>query len=427
MRVAIVGTGYVGLVSGACLADLGHTVTCLDTDEQKIENLRRGVMPIFEQGLEELVKRNVLAGRLFFATSFAEAINGAEVVSIAVGTPSAADGSVDMQYVDAAARMIGQNLTAYAVIANKSTVPVGTSERVAAIIGQTTSQEFDVVSNPEFLREGRAIYDFLHPARIVIGAVSQRAGEVMQHLYAHLDCPKVIMDPRSAELTKYAANAFLATKLSFVNEMAHLCEMIGADIENVAHGIGLDPRIGKEFLRAGPGWGGSCFPKDVLALKKLGESVGHPLPIVNAAILTNSLSRARIVERLEKELGELQDRPVGVLGVAFKANTDDTRESPAVDLARRLLERGAKVTVYDPVAQINEAQHGFTAPHAKDVYSAAAGADALVIATEWEEFRNLDFARLKQAMRGLVIVDARNLLDPLEARAHGFKYLRVGK
>ncbi len=427
MKVAVIGTGYVGLVSGACLADLGHQVVCVDTDENKIAKLKDGVIPIFEQGLEELVKRNMHAGRLAFTSLFADAIPDAEVISIAVGTPSSSDGGVDMRFMDSAAGMISAALTGYAVIATKSTVPVGTCDRVVRIVSRETSHPFDVVSNPEFLREGRAVFDFLHPSRIVIGASSPRASETMLQLYANLDCPKLVMDSKSAELCKYAANAFLATKISFANEMAHLCEEVGADAEQVARAMGLDPRIGKEFLRAGPGWGGSCFPKDVLALRKLGQSLERPLPIVNAAIQTNRLARQRIVERLEQALQTLAGKNICVLGLAFKASTDDTRESPAMDLIRQFVDRGAKVCAYDPAADPDFGQFGFSARRVDSPYIAAQGADAVVIATEWEEFRNLDLERLKQAMAGDVLMDARNLLKPDEAKAQGFRYICVGK
>lgn len=426
MHVAVVGTGYVGLVSGACLADLGHTVTCIDVDAQKVERLKAGVMPIFEPGLEELVARNVRAGRLHFTTSFAEAIPNAEVISIAVGTPSAEDGSVDMRYVDAAAEQIGRELRGYAVIADKSTVPIGTVERVTKLIAAQTQQPFDVVSNPEFLREGHAVFDFLQPSRVVIGSSSERAGKVMLDLYAYLDCPKVVMDPKSAELAKYASNAFLATKISFINEIAQVCEEVGADVDQVAKAMGLDPRIGNDFLRAGVGWGGSCFPKDVLAMHKLGIALNHPLPLVNAAIEMNKLARERIVTRLEQALGSLDGKKIAVLGIAFKANTDDTRESPAVDFIERLAAKGARVMAYDPVAKLNEAQ-AKNAAVASDAYHAADAADAILIATEWDEFRTLDLSKLRAATTGNVLFDARNLLDASTARAAGFRYLSVGR
>lgn len=414
-------------MSGSCLAELGHSVTCVDVDAGKIERLKLGIIPIYEPGLEELVKRNVAHGRLRFTTSYEAAIPGSEVISIAVGTPSAEDGSVDMRYVISAAEAIGKYLTGYAVIATKSTVPVGTSELIEQTVRAGTSQEFDVVSNPETLREGRAVYDFLHPSRVIIGSSSLRASDVMVHLFAYLDCPKVVTDPRSAELTKYAANAFLATKISFINEIAALSELVGADVDAVAKGIGLDPRIGKDFLRAGLGWGGSCFPKDVRALAKLGESVSEPLPIVNAAIRTNAMTRMRVVDRLERALGPLMGKTVAVLGIAFKDNTDDTRESAAVDILKELHRRGAVVRAYDPVAHVASADMGFDFVQLPDPFSAAQDAHAVVIATEWDEFRTLDLPRLKSVMAGTLLFDARNLLTPEHATAVGFTYLRVGR
>lgn len=427
MRVAIVGTGYVGLVSGSCLAELGHDVICIDTDAGKIAKLEQGVMPIFEPGLEEIVKRNAAAGRLRFTTSFAEGISGAEVISIAVGTPSAPDGSVDMSYVYGAAEMIGKTQTDYAVVATKSTVPVGTSERIAEILQKNTEHAFDVVSNPEFLREGHAVYDFLHPSRIVIGTESKRAADIMLRLYEYLDCPKLVMDARSAEIAKYAANAFLATKVSFVNEISHLCEHIGADVENVVRALGTDPRIGKEFLRVGPGWGGSCFPKDVRAIKVLGDAVGHPLPVVTGALQMNTLARSRVADRIEQALGSLQGKSIGILGIAFKGNTDDTRESPAIDIMRDLKDRGAVVRAYDPHARVSLEHHGIDVVHVLTPYEVAEGAHALVIATEWEEFRALDLKRLREKMIGDVLFDARNLLMHQAAEAHGFRYHRIGR
>ncbi len=427
MHVAVIGTGYVGLVSGACMAELGHHVICVDVDEKKIEGLRNGVIPIYEPGLEELVKRNVAHGRLRFLTDYAEALEGVEVISIAVGTPSGEDGSVDMRYVESAARMIGRHLKGYAVIADKSTVPVGTAERVRDLIAEETAIECDVVSNPETLREGKAVYDFLHPSRVIIGSSSTRATDVMVHLFAYLDCPKVITDPRSAELTKYAANSFLATKISFINEMAALCEELGADVEAVAKGMGLDPRIGKDFLRAGLGWGGSCFPKDVKALVKLGESISCSVPIVRAAIETNSMTRRRVVERLEKVLGSCEGKAVALLGLAFKDNTDDTRESAALAILQELLVRGASVRVYDPVAHLPSEYKEKAVMQCQSPYEAAQSADAVIIATEWDEFRTLNLPSLKSAMKGNVLFDARNLLRAEEAQQVGFTYLRVGR
>lgn len=427
MRVSIIGTGYVGLVSGSCLAELGHHVACVDTDADKIERLRAGIMPIFEPGLEELVKRNVAAGRLTFTTRFSEAIPGAEVISIAVGTPSNDDGSVDMRYVYTAADSIAEHLTGYAVIADKSTVPVGTAEEVKTKIAAIYAGEFDVVSNPEVLREGHAVQDFLQPTRIIIGSTSSRATDVIQKLYAFINCPKIVMSPRSAELTKYAANAFLATKISFVNEIAHLAEEVGADVEEVAAGIGSDPRIGKDFLRAGLGWGGSCFPKDVRAIRHLAAKYGHPLPVVNAAHAMNERAKIRIAERLERLLGGFQNKTIGLLGLSFKNNTDDTRESAAIALAKYFLEGGASVRAYDPAARLFDEMLNGLFVRSPDPYAALEGADALVIATEWEEFRTLDLDRAKRLMRGTLVVDGRNILQPETVRRAGLEYFGVGR
>lgn len=428
MRIAVIGTGYVGLVSGSCLADLGHTVTCVDVVPEKIEKLKNGIMPIFEPGLEELVARNVRAHRLRFTTDYAEAVPGAEVVSMAIGTPSAADGSVDMTAFFSAVEMVARSLTGYAVVANKSTVPVGTAEKVEQVIRSLFSGDVDVVSNPEFLREGHAVYDFLHPARVVIGSDTARATEVMERVYKYLDCATFVMDRRSAELTKYAANAFLATKISFINEMAHLAESVGADVEQVARGIGSDPRIGKEFLQAGLGWGGSCFPKDVRAVIHLGNTHGHALPVVTAASETNALTRTRVIDRLDKALNGLANKRVAVLGLAFKGNTDDTRESASVDLIHALLAGGADVRAYDPVARLRaDDLGGHDLHHASDAYAAAEGAHAILIATGWEEFRTLDLPRLASVMSDKILFDARNLLTPDTVRSHGFIYFGVGK
>ena len=427
MNVAVIGTGYVGLVSGSCLAELGHHVTCVDSDDQKVARLQAGHIPIFEPGLEELVKRNVQAGRLRFTTSYGEAVPGAELISIAVGTPSADDGSADLQYVFAAAQSVAQHLTGYAVIADKSTVPVGTSEAVAAIIKEVYHGPFDVVSNPEILREGHAVQDFLHPTRIIIGSASQQATDVVLRLYAFLDCQKLVMSPRSAELTKYAANAFLATKISFINEIAHLAEEVGADVEEVAQGIGSDPRIGKDFLRAGLGWGGSCFPKDVRAIRHLGGQYGQSMPIVSAACEMNERSRMRLIERLERRVGSLEGKEIGLLGLAFKNNTDDTRESAALALVGYFVARGARVRAYDPEAHVYQPEVAASFQRCADPYHAIDQVDVLVLATEWDEFRTLDLARVKTLMRGQIIMDGRNLLDKTSVEQAGFTYLGVGK
>ena len=428
MRVAVIGTGYVGLVSGACLADLGHTVTCVDVVPEKVASLQRGEMPIFEPGLEEIVARNAHAGRLRFTINYAEAVPGADVISMAIGTPSAEDGSVDMTAFFNAVSSVASSLTGYAVIANKSTVPVGTAEKVEALVRAQFQREFDVVSNPEFLREGHAVYDFLHPARVVIGSASRRATDVMIHLYGYLDCAKLVMDRRSAELTKYAANAFLATKLSFINEVAHLAEVVDADVEAVAQGLGSDPRIGKEFLKAGLGWGGSCFPKDVRALMYLADTHGHALPVTRAAYQMNKITRTRVIDRLTAALGDVRGKTIAVLGLAFKGNTDDTRESASLDLIRMLGSFGATIRVYDPVARVTSMDElGVDIEHLADPYAAALGAHAVLVATDWEEFKGMDLPRLRKGMTGDILFDARNILSPDLATSAGFRYLRVGK
>ncbi len=333
-----------------------------------------------------------------------------------------------MQYMEAAARDIGSYITEYTVIANKSTVPVGTAEKVESIIREASGINVDVVSNPEFLREGHAVYDFLHPARIVIGSITEDATERMLRAYEHVDCPKLIMDRRSAELTKYAANSFLATKISFINEMSVLAEEIGADINNVASGIGSDPRIGKDFLRAGPGWGGSCFPKDVRAMRYLGQQMGVPLPVVNAAHELNESARIRMAKRLESELGNLNDKKIAVLGLAFKGNTDDTRESAAVEMICYLTSRGATVIAHDPVAKVESSDlDGYDLPHIDCPYKACEGVHAIIVATEWEQFRTIDLEKLRNCAEGNLLVDARNLFDPKRASNAGWKYISIGR
>jgi len=428
MKITIIGTGYVGLVSGACLAELGNIVTCLDVQSDKIAKLKEGIMPIYEPGLDSVVLRNVQAGRLFFTDSYENAIPGAELISIAVGTPSADDGSVDMQYVEAAARDIGAHIKTYTVIADKSTVPVGTAERVEEVIREASGLEVDVVSNPEFLREGHAVYDFLHPARIIIGTTADNAKDRMLQAYEHVDCPKLVMDRRSAELTKYAANSFLATKISFINEMAVLAEEVGADISHVALGIGSDPRIGKEFLKAGPGWGGSCFPKDVRAMRYLAKQKGVSLPVVNAAHEQNEHSRIRMAKRLEEKLGSLDQKKITILGLAFKGNTDDTRESAAIEMIRYLVSKGAEITAHDPAASVSSKDlDGYELAHLDCPYKAAEGAHAVIIATEWEQFRTIDLVKLRGASEGDLLVDARNLFDPVRAKEAGWQYLSIGR
>lgn len=426
MRIAVIGTGYVGLVSGTCFAEIGHDVICVDVSPEKIEKLKKGIMPIHEDGLEEMVKRHYAHGSLRFTTSYAEAIPGAEAVLIAVGTPSSADGAADLRFVFNAAEEIGKHLTDYAVVVDKSTVPVGTAEQVKNHVAKHAEHEFDVVSNPEILREGIAVNDFMNPSRIIIGSDSPKATERMLELYAPLSCQKLLMSPRSAELSKYAANSFIATKISYINELARFAEKVGASIEEVSLGIGTDPRIGMGSLRPGPGWGGSCFPKDVKALMHMAHEQDMDLPIIEAAHHSNITMREHVVKRLEAALGDLSGKTVGVLGIAFKNNTDDIRESPAIDIMRHLAFRGATILAFDPIAARGEDEHIGTFKRVGSPLQAATGADALLIATEWEEFRHLDLTAIATAMRGKLLFDARNMLQANDKRLGAFTYLRIG-
>lgn len=436
MKVAILGTGYVGLVSGACLADFGHTVVCADTDVSRIDQLRRGDIPFYEPGLSEVVSRNAAVGRLRFTTAAGTAVSESLVVFLAVGTPQLENGEADTSQVIAATREIGANLNGYKVIATKSTVPIGTGARLGDIIreGPGRSREFDVVANPEFLREGSAIEDFMRPDRIVIGVSSERAVAIMREIYRPLyliETPFVFTDVETAEMIKYASNAFLAVKIGFINEVANLCERVGADVHVVAKGMGLDKRIGSKFLHPGPGYGGSCFPKDTRALTALGERLGASQEIVRTAIAVNLRQREVVVEKLQHALGGLIQRQIAVLGLSFKPNTSDVRESPALHLCRCLVSRDARVRAFDPVANRAAAQalgDVAAAVHFADgVCDAVTGTDALVIMTEWNEFRTLDLERIRLLMRGAVLIDARNVLDPHAARALGFTYFGTGR
>jgi UDPglucose 6-dehydrogenase len=436
MNVAIAGTGYVGLVTGACLADFGHTVTCVDNARGRIDTLRAGDIPFFEPGLGEMVARNVAAGRLAFTMDLGEAVRDAAVVFVAVGTPESASGNADLSQVDAVAAAIAGHLDGYRVIATKSTVPVGTGARLRETILRRAgrSVDFDVVSNPEFLREGSAVNDFLRPDRVVIGTTSERAAALMREIYRPLfliETPIVVTDVETAEMIKYASNAFLAVKIGFMNEIANLCDRVGADVHVVAKGMGLDKRIGSKFLHPGPGYGGSCFPKDTRALAALGDSTHAPQRIVKAAIEVNARQRELLVEKIGWVLGGVRGRHVAVLGLAFKPNTDDVRESPAVYVCRELARAGAHVRAFDPVATSNAAAEledvGALVAFTKGTHEAIAGADAMVIMTEWNEFRGLDLDRAREIMRQPVIIDARNVLDPVQTRARGFKYLATGR
>ena len=432
MRIAMIGTGYVGLVSGACFADFGHDVCCIDKDEAKIEGLHKGVMPIWEPGLEALVKANVERGRLTFSTDATEGVKDAEAVFIAVGTPARrGDGHADLTFVFQAVRELAKVIAAGTVVVTKSTVPVGTGDKIEAILREEGVTDVSVASNPEFLREGAAIADFKHPDRIVVGAEDQRAQDVLKEIYRPLflnRAPILFTGRRTAELTKYPANAFLAVKISFINEIADLCEAVDADVQDVARGIGLDNRIGPKFLHAGPGYGGSCFPKDTLALLQTAEEAGVDQRIVRTTVKVNDDRKVAMADRVARALGgDVQGKRVGVLGLAFKPNTDDMRDAPSIPLINRLREQGAEIVAYDPVAreQAEKIFEGITfAPNAASV---AKDADALVIVTEWDEFRALDLRRVAQAMRGKVLVDLRNVYPRDDAEKAGLTYFSVGR
>lgn len=433
MRVTMIGTGYVGLVSGACFANSGHIVTCVDKDPTKIEKLENGVMPIYEPGLDVLVEENVKAGRLFFTTDPAEAIKQADAVFIAVGTPSRADnGHADLSYVYGAAKEIAELMDGFTVVVTKSTVPVGTGDEVEDIIRKTKpNADFAVVSNPEFLREGAAIDDFRYPDRVVIGTENDRARDVMTKLYAPLELSEdqlLITRRRTSELIKYAGNAFLAVKITFINEMADLCEKVGANVQEVARGIGLDGRIGQKFLNAGPGYGGSCFPKDTLALTKTANDAGSPVRIVDTVVEVNAARKKAMAGKVIESLGgDIAGKKIGVLGLAFKQNTDDMRDAPSLDILPMLKAAGASIKAYDPEA-MEEASHLLEGIEFTDTeFDAIEGADVMVIVTEWDQFRALDLGRVKKAMKGDVVVDLRNLYQPEVMERFGFKYTSIGR
>jgi UDPglucose 6-dehydrogenase len=431
MRIAMIGTGYVGLVSGACFADFGHRVACVDKDSAKIDGLNAGRMPIWEPGLEALVKANAERGRLTFTTDLASAVAGAGAVFIAVGTPARrGDGHADLTFVFDAVREIARVIEPGTVVVTKSTVPVGTGDRIEEILREEGVSDVSVASNPEFLREGAAIADFKHPDRIVVGAEDERAQEALREIYRPLflnRAPILITGRRTAELTKYAANAFLAVKISFINEIADLCEAVDADVQDVARGIGLDNRIGPKFLHAGPGYGGSCFPKDTLALLQTADKFGVDQRIVRTTVEVNDERKEKMVDRVERAVGDLGGKRVAVLGLAFKPNTDDMREAPSIPLVNGLVERGASVSAFDPVARHQAEQVLSNVDFADDAYAAADGADALVIVTEWDEFRALDLERIAGLLRGKVLVDLRNVYDRADAEEAGLAYLGVGR
>ncbi len=434
MKITMIGTGYVGLVTGACLAEFGHQVTCMDKDEDKIVRLTAGEIPIYEPGLNAIVDKNVREDRLRFTTDLILAVSEAQVIFIAVGTPTSrrGDGYADLSYIYAAAKDVANHLKGYTVIVDKSTVPVGTVRQVARIIGEENpSAEFDVVSNPEFLREGAAVNDFMRPDRIVLGSSSKRATEVLQEVYKPLyltATPFVVTTPETAELIKYAANAFLATKISFINEMANLCEAVGADVQELARAIGLDGRIGSKFLHPGPGYGGSCFPKDTMALMRIAQEHGTSTRIVEAVVEVNAAQKGRMVKKIRDALGGSEaGKTIGVLGLTFKPETDDLRDSPALSILPALYEKGAKIQVHDPQGMEEAAKLFPGFKYAKNAYEASEGADVLVLLTEWNQYRALDLQRIKSLMKTQIFVDLRNVYDPKQMQEVGFTYVSVGR
>jgi UDPglucose 6-dehydrogenase len=432
MHIAVIGTGYVGLVTGACFADFGMRVTCVDKDEDKISSINAGKMPIYEPGLDALVAKGVREGRLEFSTNVRGTIEQSLVVFLAVGTPPSGDGSADMSQIDEVAYEIAKSLNGYKVIVTKSTVPVGAASRIKKIIeeNKATPSRFSVAANPEFLREGAAISDFRRPDRIVIGCTDDEAVAILKDIYRPLyllETPFVITTPESAEMIKYASNAFLATKVSFINEISGLCELLGADVHDVARGMGMDVRIGSKFLHPGPGFGGSCFPKDAQALVALGRSVNYDVRIVEAALRVNESQKNSIIDRIRRLLPRLDGKTIAILGLAFKPETDDIRDAPSIKIIGDLLEAGTRIRAYDPAAMGSARRLLTDVEYCEDEYEAARGSDGLVVVTEWNQFRRLDMDRLKQLMREPNIIDLRNLYEPETMRSAGFKYLAMGR
>ena len=438
--ISIIGTGYVGLVTGACLSEFGMKVICMDTDKLKIEALNRGEVPIYEPGLASLVARNRSAGRLIYTSDIREAVQRSSVIFVAVGTPIGEDGSADLKHVLSAAASIADLMDDYKVIVTKSTVPVGTSRMIKKVVQdalqrRNLQQEFDVVSNPEFLREGSAIRDFMHPDRIVIGSENERAKNIMRDIYNVLyliDTPFVFTSLETAELIKYASNGFLAAKITFINEIANLCEAVGADVHDVAKAMGMDGRIGKYFLHPGPGFGGSCLPKDARGLARIAKEHGTSVNLVESVIIANEYQKQRMIGKIERGLGDLKDKEVAVLGLAFKPETDDMREAPSIPIVRGLLDKGCRVKAYDPAAMENARRHVFaefadSILYCRDEYHAAEGSDAIVILTEWNQFRRLDLARILRLMKGRHFFDFRNVYEPVDMIKFGFVYEGVGR
>jgi UDPglucose 6-dehydrogenase len=432
MNIAVIGSGYVGLITGTCFAEFGINVTCVDNDEKKIRLMKKGIVPFYEPGLEELMQRNIKAGRLHFTTNIADAVDSSLVIFIAVGTPPRGDGSAEMKYVESVAKEIAQHIKSYKVIVTKSTVPVGTGEKIRKIISRHLKEnvDFDIVSNPEFLREGAGIEDFMRPNRVVIGASSDQAIAIMKDLYRPLyliETPIVITDIKTAELIKYASNAFLATKISFINEIANLCERVGADVHVVAKAMGLDRRIGPKFLHAGPGYGGSCFPKDTLALLQIGKKYDVRLGVIEATVKANEFQKEKVANKIIETVGSLKGKTICILGLSFKPNTNDLRDAPSIYIINRLLKAGAKIRAYDPVA-MNDAK--LILPKVvfcKDAYDAARGADAIVIVTEWNQFRSLDLNKIKGLTKDKFFFDLRNIYEPEILDKLGFTYYSVGR
>jgi UDPglucose 6-dehydrogenase len=432
MHIAVIGSGYVGLVTGACFAEFGVDVTCVDVDADKIARLSAGEIPIYEPGLEQLITKNTQAGRLRFTTDLKSAVDEGLVIFLAVGTPPRDDGSADLSYIEAAARSVAEHMSSYKVIVTKSTVPIGTGEKLRVLIreNQKTPTGFGIVSNPEFLREGAAINDFMRPDRVVIGSRDEEAIAIMRDLYRPLyliEAPFVITSLEGAEMIKYAANAFLATKISFINEIANLCDKVGCDVHDVARAIGMDRRIGPKFLHPGPGFGGSCFPKDTMALASIARQAGSPSLIVESVIEVNEQQRLAMIPKIERLVQDLRDKTVAVLGLAFKPETDDVRDAPAIAIIKGLVARGARVRAYDPVAMPAAGKIFPEIEYAADEYDAARGADVLVLITEWNQFRALDMKRIRDSMNAPRIADLRNVYEPGTMRELGFEYVGVGR
>jgi UDPglucose 6-dehydrogenase len=434
--IAIIGTGYVGLVGGACLSEFGMDVICVDKDEEKVTKLKNGITPIYEPGLDAIVRKNYKAGRLKFTVDFKDAIESSEVIFLAVGTPPLEDGSADLSYILSAASEIAENMNGYKIIVDKSTVPVGTGQKVKNIINEILKKrnvdfDFDVVSNPEFLREGAAVRDFMHPDRVIIGAESERAIEAMKSIYNVLyliDTPFVVTNLETAEMIKYASNAFLATKISFMNEIANVCELVSADVHHVAKAMGLDGRIGNKFLHPGPGYGGSCFPKDSMALAKIADDVGYDFEIIKSVVSVNKKQKSRMVEKIERHLKSLDGKQVGILGLSFKPETDDLREAPSIAIIKELLAKGAKVKVYDPIAMESMKKlFSLNVEYCIDEYEVCKDSDCVVLLTEWNQFRRLNLDKIKEALKAPVFLDLRNVYEPEDMNKKGFVYEGVGR